>query len=230
VLRPRMAQIIVRHASEPAPEVCERIDAVLVSHLHHDHLDFPSLRRVGTEVPVIAPAGGGRVIARRGFREVTELAAGESLAVGAMDVTATRAVHDGRRLKLGPRVEALGYVLTTPQRRIYFAGDTDLFRGMGELAGDLDVALLPIGGWGPNVGRGHLDARKAAEAAAMLRPRLVVPIHWGTFLRLGLGRHAEKLLREPGRRFAAQLAERAPEVDVAVLEPGESLSLDSPSR
>jgi L-ascorbate metabolism protein UlaG (beta-lactamase superfamily) len=172
------------------------------------------------------PAGGGRLVARRGFRDVTELAEGERLTVGAVDVSATRAVHDGRRLKVGPRVAALGYELASQQRRVYFAGDTDLFHGMDELAGGLDVALLPIGGWGPSVGRGHLDARKAAEAAAMLRPRLAIPIHWGTFLRLGLGRRAEELLREPPRRFAAQLAERAPEVDAAVLEPGESLSLD----
>ena len=100
---------------------------------------------------------------------------------------------------------------------------------MQDLAGDIDVALLPIAGWGPKVGSGHLDPRRAAAAAAMLRPRRAIPIHWGTLLRFDLGRRGDELLHAPARRFVAQLAERAPDVEAIVLEPGESLDLSPPA-
>ena len=148
---------------------------------------------------MIVPVGGGRVIRRRGFANVIELASGDGTRVGGIEVTATEAIHDGRRHKVGPRVEAIGYLLGSSARTVYFAGDTDLFDGMSELAGRLDVALLPIGGWGPKVGAGHLDPRRAAVAAAMLRPRLAIPIHWGTLLRFDLGRRAR---RAPARAAA----------------------------
>ena len=170
MLRPRLLRVIVRHSPAPDPEIAKRIDAVLISHLHHDHLDFASLRRIGLGVRVIAPPGGGRVIRRRGFENVIELAAGETTLVRGVEVRATDAIHDGRRHKIGPRVDAIGYLLRTPARTVYFAGDTDLFEGMDELAGNLDAALLPIGGWGTKVGAGHLDPGRAAVAAAR-RPR-----------------------------------------------------------
>jgi L-ascorbate metabolism protein UlaG (beta-lactamase superfamily) len=105
---------------------------------------------------------------------------------------------------------------------VYFAGDTDLFEGMGELRGIVDVALLPVWGWGPSVGEGHLDPQRAAQATAMIAPRLAIPIHWGTFAlpwaRDGASdRHA--------REFAELTAELAPTVDVRVLAPGESAEL-----
>ena len=71
-------------------------------------------------------------------------------------------------------------------RRVYFAGDTDLFDGMADLA-PVDVALLPIWGWGPTMGPGHMDPARAAQAAALLRARLAIPIHWGTYYPIHLG-------------------------------------------
>jgi len=229
VFRPRLLTVIVRQHPEPDPGIAERIDAVLISHLHHDHLDFASLRRIGLEVPIVAPAGAGRVIRRRGFEQVIELGTGQATNVGGLEVRATAAIHDGRRHKVGPKVDSAGYLLGSGARLVYFAGDTDLFDGMQDLAGDIDVALLPIAGWGPKVGSGHLDPRRAAAAAAMLRPRRAIPIHWGTLLRFDLGRRGDELLHAPARRFVAQLAERAPDVEAIVLEPGESLDLSPPA-
>jgi L-ascorbate metabolism protein UlaG (beta-lactamase superfamily) len=101
---------------------------------------------------------------------------------------------------------------------------------MEELRG-VDLALLPIGGWGPNVGgRGHLDAAGAGEAAGMIRPRVLVPIHWGTYLRADLPRKRPELLDREARRLAREVKPRAPETDVRVLRPGQSLELPGSRR
>jgi L-ascorbate metabolism protein UlaG (beta-lactamase superfamily) len=103
-------------------------------------------------------------------------------------------------------------------------GDTDLFDGMAALAPGLDVALLPISGWGARVPAGHLDPRRAAEALRRLRPRIAVLIHWGTYRRVDM-RKRDELLRAPADEFARLAAEHAPDVDVRILSVGESLDV-----
>ena len=82
--------------------------------------------------------------------------------------------------------------------------------------------MLPISGWGTHLGSGHLDPASAAEALTLLEPRVAIPIHWGTFRSMRLRRRDPKLLTEPARAFAREAAERAPSVDVRVLEHGQS--------
>ena len=202
------------------------IDTVLVSHAHFDHLDLPSLRRVGRDVAVLVPRGVGDLLRRRGFRRVRELAVDDEVTVGALSVRAVQAVHGGKRLPFVRHGEAIGYVVTGSSS-IYFAGDTDLFDGMSGLVPGLDVALLPVWGWGATLGRGkHLDPERAAEAVRLLHPRMAVPIHWGTFHPLHHGiRHAPAFLTEPGAAFAHAVAHVAPDVDVRVLSVGASLLL-----
>jgi L-ascorbate metabolism protein UlaG (beta-lactamase superfamily) len=210
-----------RQGPVPGAKVVEGLDAVLVSHLHRDHADLRSLRRVGAGVPLIVPVGTRAFFARHGFNEVVELGVGESHALGSVTVTATPADHEiGRR---GVVADPVGFLIEGT-RRIYFAGDTDLFDGMAEL-GDLDLALLPVWGWGPNLGPGHLNPERAARAAALLRPRIAVPIHWGTFYPAGLSRHRPRPLSGPPREFAARVAATAPGVAVELLEPGAGLLL-----
>jgi L-ascorbate metabolism protein UlaG (beta-lactamase superfamily) len=84
----------------------------------------------------------------------------------------------------------------------------------------LDLALLPVWGWGPKVGEGHLAPRTAAEALQLLRPRVAVPIHWGTFFPFWLRGHSR--LSDPPHEFARHASELAPGVDVRILQPGES--------
>jgi L-ascorbate metabolism protein UlaG (beta-lactamase superfamily) len=216
LLRPRVAHLR-RHA--PAPRTPARVDAILISHLHRDHLDLPSLARLDPAAPVVVPRGGARVLRRSG-REVLEVTAGEAVELAGLRIGATAAVHDGRRSPLSRPVDALGYVVAA-RRRVYFAGDTARFDAMAELAG-MDVALLPISGWGPRLGPGHMDPQDAAAAVALLRPRLAIPIHWGTFAALGRGRRARGDAWEPARAFAARVAEVAPAVAVCLLAPGES--------
>ncbi|HEX5758023.1 MAG TPA: MBL fold metallo-hydrolase [Thermoanaerobaculia bacterium] len=222
VLRGRVGPLR-RHGAPPAPKLAEGLDAVLLSHLHHDHADLPSLRRVGPGVPVLAPPGAGQFLRRRGFAAVSELAPGDSARVGALTITATEAAHPGRRR--GARdADAVGFLISG-SRRVYFAGDTDLFDGMESLGSELDLALVPIWGWGPSLGPGHLDPERAARAAALLSPRVAVPIHWGTLYPLGLDRLRPGPLRSPPGEFAARTGALAPQVEVRVLEPGEATSL-----
>ena len=100
---------------------------------------------------------------------------------------------------------------------------------MAGLAEDLDVALIPVWGWGPTLGSGHLTPILAAEALTLLRPRLAVPIHWGTFCPLGMGWLRPRFLSSPPHDFARHAAHLAPEVKVRVLAPGEALRLEGDS-
>jgi L-ascorbate metabolism protein UlaG (beta-lactamase superfamily) len=218
VLRNRVAHLR-RHAPAPAVDGLAP-DAVLVSHAHRDHLDLPSLRVVARGCPVIVPRGCGRLTGRSAG-EVIEVDVGDRVRVKTLEVTATFARHDGRRNPLGQTTPALGFE-ATGSLRAYFAGDTDLFPEMAALAGGLDLALLPVAGWGPNLGPGHLDPERAARAAALLRPRIAVPIHWGTFAPPGARPDDPEA---PAREFEREAALRAPEVDVRVLRPGELLRL-----
>jgi L-ascorbate metabolism protein UlaG (beta-lactamase superfamily) len=217
----------VLHLRRAAPldlEGLDNLDAVLVSHVHYDHLDLPSLQRIGLQARVILPKGAGRLVRSRGFKSVEELVVGETAAVGSLVVRAVPAEHGSLRL-LGTKSDALGYVIEG-SRRVFFPGDTDLHPSMADLAPGLDVALVPIWGWGPSLGPGHLDPRRAAEALTLLRPRIAVPIHWGTYYPVqATRRKPPAFLSEPVDEFRRAAAELAPGVDVRVLEVGGELLL-----
>jgi L-ascorbate metabolism protein UlaG (beta-lactamase superfamily) len=214
-----------RHVPDPDPEALRRLDAVFISHLHLDHLDVPSLRRLGTDVRLIVPRGAGGVVRRAGFATVEEVAEGDTVQVGAVAVTAVRADHDRHRLPGGPVAPPLGYVLDG-SRRIYFAGDTSLYEEMRQLGHPrLDVALLPIWGWGPRLGPGHMDPHEASRAVALLEPVTAIPIHWGTYFPHGLGGRRHMAFVDAPRIFAQAVADLAPGTEVRVLEPGGALDL-----
>jgi L-ascorbate metabolism protein UlaG (beta-lactamase superfamily) len=218
VLRTRVAHLR-RHGLPP--ETPADIDAVLLSHLHHDHLDLPSLRRLPGRPRVIAPIGAGPLLRRAGFA-ADEVRAGDSAEVGAVRIRAVPAVHSPRRWPVGgPTGVPLGFVIGN-SLSVYFAGDTDLFPEMASLA-PLDLALVPVAGWGPQLGPGHLDPSRAARAVALLQPRVVIPIHWGTLYPF-LTRRGD-WFTTPAHDFAAQVAVVAPDSDVRVLRPGESTSV-----
>jgi L-ascorbate metabolism protein UlaG (beta-lactamase superfamily) len=142
---------------------------------------------------------------------------------GALIVSAVEARHDARRPG-GPRVPALGYLISGTHT-VYFAGDTERFAGMSDLPRPLDVALLPVAGWGATLGPGHMDPLDAARAAAAIGPRIAIPIHWGTLAPIGRGRRYRARLADPPRLFAEHVARLAPSVEVRILAPGQQTEL-----
>ncbi|MEN3266534.1 MAG: hypothetical protein V7646_3428 [Pseudonocardia sp.] len=219
----------------PAPGDHADVDLVLISHLHGDHLHLPSLRMLG-DVRIVVPRGAGAWLRSKGFAHVEELAPGETLKDGDLRITGVHAQHSGHRwgprLTHGPQTRAMGHLISGDGATVYASGDTDLFDSMSFL-GDLgiDVALLPVWGWGPNLGHGHLDPHRAAEAVARLRPRFAVPVHWGTFAVGGshllpkLRRRMRRVLVEPPRTFAEEVAVRELGTTVILVEPGERVPL-----
>jgi L-ascorbate metabolism protein UlaG (beta-lactamase superfamily) len=218
--------ILRRTATRLDPALHRDIDAVLISHLHIDHLHIRSLLEVGRGTRVIMPAGGERLLTGHGFTRVEGVRPGDVLSVGPVRVTVTFADHDGRRPPLGPAGPPLGFVLEEGHTKVYFAGDTDIFPGMTDLAPGLDVAMLPVWGWGPRLGHGHMNPRRAAEALRLLAPRYAVPIHWGTLWPYGLGRVVPGRLTDPPREFARFARRYAPGVQVLLTPPGQPVSFD----
>jgi L-ascorbate metabolism protein UlaG (beta-lactamase superfamily) len=218
ILRGRVGHIR-RRVPLPRLEDVGSLDAVAISHAHHDHLDVPSLRRLDGRCPVIVPRGCRGIARRARFRDIIEVEPGERLTMGDVTIDVVRAVHDGRRYPWGRDRPALGYVLEG-ERTVYFAGDTDLFEEMNDLAGRIDVAALPVWGWGPQTGEGHLDPERAAEAVRRIKPRMAIPIHWGTMSVVGTRRPLDRMAAP--RAFSRAVARVAPEVTVRALAPGES--------
>jgi L-ascorbate metabolism protein UlaG (beta-lactamase superfamily) len=211
------------------PDSLGDLSAVFISHGHWDHLDLESLRALPGRPALIVPVGLGRIVAKAAPGVVHELRAGDRLQVGNLTLEAVHAEH-GRRRSLFTSADAPLGILIVGSRSVYFAGDTGLFEGMRNLAGRVDVALLPVSGWGPTLGPGHLDPRQAAEAAVRIRPTIATPIHWATLLPVGLGRVMSSRLDRPGEAFRDAVAARAPDVVVRILQPGQSMSLDGGAK
>ncbi|GAA2658167.1 MBL fold metallo-hydrolase [Streptomyces vastus] len=185
-----------------------RVDAVVISHNHYDHLDAPTLRRLPRDTPVFVPAALGGWFRRRRFTRVTELdwwetaelhprggAAGASAEGGGgrraggvrFDFVpahhwSKRSLHDTCRTLWG------GWILTAPDgRRVYFAGDTGYghwFTRIGDRYPGIDLALLPIGAYEPRwwLSDVHCDPEEAVRAAQDLGARRMAPMHWATFV------------------------------------------------
>ncbi|WP_405487244.1 MBL fold metallo-hydrolase [Streptomyces sp. NBC_00096] len=227
----RLAHLRRRRGAVPPPEAAVA-DAVLVSHLHADHLHLPSLARLAPGTRLLLPRGArgavpglARMVRARGL-EATEMAPGDVAGAGdGVRVRAVSARHDGRRLPFGPqRAPALGYVIEG-SARTYFAGDTGLFDAMAGEVGPVDVALLPVGGWGPYLGPGHLDPAGAARALALLAPAAAVPVHWGTYWPIGMDAVRPHEFHSPGEEFVRCARREAPKVTVRVPVHGERVRL-----
>jgi L-ascorbate metabolism protein UlaG (beta-lactamase superfamily) len=200
-------------------------DLVLISHLHADHTHLPSLRLIPTPAVLIAPTGSRgllKPIADRGLK-LHEVEPGDLVESGGLRIRVLAADHDGRRHPGSPhRGPALGF-LVDGSRRCWYPGDTGPNFAFEEVA-HVDIALMPVGGWGPTLGQGHLDAQQAAEALRRVYPDHAVPMHWGTWWPIGLPQRAD-LIDLPGPAFAEHSARLAPSTSVHLLRHGQSIEV-----
>ena len=224
ILRRRVGPLV--RSAEPIVEgAWAAVDVVLLSHSHWDHLDLGSLRLLGPDVPLVVPLGMGRRLRARGFSEVIEVTPGDEVRVGGLAIETIAALHHGFGPPIGPTELAVGFLITG-SRSVYFAGDTALFEGMRALDRGLDLALIPVWGWGPRARpTDHLDPVGAAHAVELIRPRVAVPIHWGTLHPVGMRWVRPSTRVDPPHAFARHVARLVPGTEVRVVPIGGRLSI-----
>jgi L-ascorbate metabolism protein UlaG (beta-lactamase superfamily) len=213
-----------RYGVTPGPEA-RTADLILLSHLHGDHIHLRSLRQFSPTLPVLAPHGARRLLRRLGLADVRTVSPGEVVEVAGVRVEVLAATHDDRRSPLSQtRGAALGFRVESGDRSFWFPGDTGLRDDMLDVR-PVDLALVPVGGWGPTLGPLHMDPDEAAVAVSRVGARWAVPVHWGTFWPVALSRitpaRHTTLFMTPGARFTAALQATVPGATPVLLEHGE---------
>lgn len=210
-----------------------RIDVILISHSHYDHMHMASIRRLyGSDTTILVPVGLGRKMRRKGFHRVQEMSWWEKARIGEVDISFVPTQHWTRRTPFDTNTSHWGgYVLEPVQTKaegkppiIYFAGDSGYFRGFAEIGSryEIDVALLPIGAYEPEwfMTSQHTTPEEALQAFVDVRGKLMIPMHYGTF------RLADDTAREALDRLEADRKRREiPEDKVRLLHHGETLRL-----
>jgi L-ascorbate metabolism protein UlaG (beta-lactamase superfamily) len=216
-----------RHAPLVDLERYASPEVLLISHSHLDHLDKRSLKLVDKSARAIVPNDSARLMRSLGFKDVVGLSAGDETEAGGLRVRAVHADHHGSRMPWNSAAETLGFVVEGSQS-FYYAGDTDLFDEMADIGAGIDLALIPVWGWGPKLGEGHLDPLRAAKAVELIAPRVAVPVHWGGYLPAGMAKRRPDLLSEPPRKFRRIVEESAlTDARVELIEPGHEISIAS---
>jgi L-ascorbate metabolism protein UlaG (beta-lactamase superfamily) len=228
LLRPH-AGLLRRRSEAPRCAHWSGADAVLVSHLHHDHAELGSLRLLG-DAPVVSGRANAHWLAAQGL-PAHGLGAHEWWTVpgSAVRVRPVRAEHGHRPMPHRPNATH-GFLVVAPGLRVWFAGDTAPYPRMRHLAdlagGPVDLALVPVGGWGPRLSGGHMDPHQAAVVCEAVGARWAVPVHWGTLHAPASRRLPPGWMDRAGPAFARALTRRG-QVEPVVLAPGEAVHLGS---
>jgi len=166
------------------------LDAVVISHDHYDHLDYPTIRALAkTPVPFITSLGVGAHLERWGIpaQRIHELDWWETYASPKRDlqITAAPSQHfSGRGLKDRNATLWSSMVLRTGRHRVFFSGDTGLtteYAAIRERLGPFDLVMLEVGAFHPAWGDIHLGPHNALKALELLGGGAFLPVHWGTF-------------------------------------------------
>jgi L-ascorbate metabolism protein UlaG (beta-lactamase superfamily) len=175
------------------------------------------------EATIVVPPGAGKYLRERLSHDVLELGIGDRLETENLSVLPVEARHGGQRWP-GLRAEAQGYVIQAGAT-IYFAGDTGFFPAMEDVGKEhnVGVALLPVWGHGPKLGKHHMSPLDAAKALAFIGAEMAVPIHWGTLRPMGVRNHA--FLSRPPQEFLTHASILAPDTVIRVLEPCEETAI-----
>ena len=188
------------------------IDMILISHQHWDHLDKSTLKRFSKNIPVIIPKGLGKKVRRLGFSNVIELSWWGNTEINNIKVTAVPAKHDVSNPE--------GFIIEYNNKIVYFAGDTGLSDYFNEIGRKfrIDVAILPIGDYRPKIflRKDHLSPEDIPSVIGMLNPKMVIPIHWGTFKISAVG------LNEPIDLLNKVIKEKKLNSTIFILKHGET--------
>jgi L-ascorbate metabolism protein UlaG (beta-lactamase superfamily) len=203
------------------------LDAVLISHDHYDHLDYPSIAELKARpVRFVVPLGVGAHLAYWGVEpeRIVELDWWQSTELGGLKLVATPARHfSGRGLGADLTLWS-GWALLGERRRVYYSGDTAMFEGfaqIGERLGPFDAALIEVGAYDAMWADVHLGPEQAVQAHESVRGGVLLPVHWGTF---DLALHS---WIEPAERVLAAAARE--QVTVVTPRPGESIDPLAPA-
>jgi len=172
-----------------------RIDLIIVSHAHFDHLDRPTLNRLDKRTPVITSEHNSDLIADLGFAHISEMRWGESLRIGRVKLTARKVKHWGARTFYDQHRGFAGFLIESGKRRVLFAADTaycDYFRDIGSI----DLAIFGIGAYDPYVAA-HATPEQAWKMASEIPAERLLPVHHSTF------RLSHEAMAEPMHRLLA---------------------------
>ncbi len=204
------------------------IDVLLITHNHYDHLDAGTIARLPRKdrIEVVAPLGLGRFFAGAGFAAVRELDWYGSFKTGDLEVVSVPAIHWSKRgLRDECRSLWCGYVLASPDFRVYYSGDTGfgtVFEEIGARLGDFDLGLAGIGAYEPRsvMRASHATPEEATELLRTVRAERVMGMHWGSVVL------SEEDPFEAPERFRAACKARGFD-DSSVLQPriGETFEL-----
>lgn len=203
------------------------IDLVLITHNHRDHMDAPTLKKLGPKPVYIVPQGLGTWFTRRGFRRVIEARWWQKETLAGITITFVPAQHWSRRSLMDTNTSWWGgFVLEKNGLCLYHAGDTGWFDGFSEIGrrtGTIHAAMLPIGAYAPRwfMHPQHINPEEAVKAFRQLCAKYLVPMHWGTF------RLSDELPDEPPRRLqSAWERENLPAASLKTISVGQTLLLE----